>query len=203
MSSRKWPSRRSLSERNALVMQWEGLPHFVAVGMWRTKRVRNMDFDDAVQAGFLGLIRAAELFDESKGVKFVTYACHCCRRAITKADHDVRAIRVPEYVYQLDDPGEMPNLVTSQEDIVYLLGKDLPEGQGDDERALVRRAVAELPNPRLRYVIKRLYLDGDNPTLKVVGSEIGVTREYVRQLRNQAIGLLRERLASTSLAQQA
>jgi RNA polymerase primary sigma factor len=52
-------------------------------------------FDDLVQEGTIGLVKAAEQFDHGRGVKFSTYAAWWIRRALIEAVGDSRPIRVP------------------------------------------------------------------------------------------------------------
>jgi RNA polymerase primary sigma factor len=63
---------------------------------------KGLPLEDLVAEGNLGLLRAAEGFDPSRGVRFTTYAAywikHSIRRALTNTG---RSIRIPQYMTQL------------------------------------------------------------------------------------------------------
>ncbi|MFH8238382.1 sigma-70 family RNA polymerase sigma factor [Streptomyces sp. NPDC018321] len=91
------PEDLRIRARDCLVVHNQRLVHSLV----RAHLEQGLDYDDLVQHGCLGLLRAARKFDASKGFKFSTYATWWIRQSITRAIADEGAlIRIPVHMHE-------------------------------------------------------------------------------------------------------
>jgi RNA polymerase sigma factor (sigma-70 family) len=211
-----------IDARNALVLANMGLVHLVANQMRRT----GIRYEDLVQEGTLGLLRATETFEPDRGVRFSTYCVYWIRakiqRLLQRQDRDDapsivgaemetleggRRRRPRSRAVSLDAP-----VGVSADGDDRTVGDLVTDNNEDPEDATIRferdRAVdrvltdiaAELGDPRLKTIIERRLLADEPETLAVLGDRLNLSREGARLLENKVLKLARQRLDAFSEA---
>lgn len=186
---------RVLSARSVIVRL--NMP--LVLAMAKRTKLSHIDFNEMISEGNMALLRSVEKFDCSRGYKFSTYSC----RAILKAFSRV-AMRASRYRGQFPtefDPAmersdyldrRRENVEDDCVDELKRIMLDNLAGLSDVERTVIRERFALSPK-----------FDGDatSPkTLEQVGNIIGVTKERVRQIQNNALKKIRSALEDQYLA---
>jgi RNA polymerase sigma factor (sigma-70 family) len=160
----------------------EGLVHAVI----RREGSGTLSYEEALQAGRIGLWRAILGYDPKRGTAFSTYAWVAIRRHIHHATRQARGEvgcgLIPAPLLQGVDPDE------------YV------------ERTLVGDALGELlsrlPGRLQQVILARYGLDGHRPrSLRQLGEQLNLSHERIRQLEQDALAWLRHPAHSLCLRQ--
>ena len=212
---------------------------------------KSLSLNDLINEGNLGLVKAAQRFDESKGFKFISYAVWWIRQSIIKAlAEQSRLVRLPsnklgslmkinkafsdlEQQYEREpSPEELAEFLDAKpEEIINTLGIsgthvsfDAPfqEGESNSLLDVIQDGNAEQADRNMEYqeslkretelslaslsktqrdVIKLHFGlgGGEAMSLDDIGESLNLSKERVRQIRDQAITKLRSSSRSKSL----
>jgi RNA polymerase sigma factor (sigma-70 family) len=145
-----------------------------------------VEFTDLISEGSMALLRSTEKFDCSRGIKFSTYACRAIFKAFSRAAKRCYQYR-SRYPAQLD-------LSLEKSDYISTKRKEDHEDWVEELRDIVDHNRADLSGIEMSVVNMRFSLDDDERkpmTLKEVGSQLGLTKERIRQIQNKALEKLR------------
>jgi RNA polymerase primary sigma factor len=194
--------RGDLSAKEQMIESNMGLVYALA----RHYRGRGVPFDDLVQEGVVGLIRAVERFDHRRGRRFSTYAAWWIRHSFMDALDKARPIRIPAAAARQRAQRDLPRVTASLDEPIGEDGTPLYEVIADDDAQAPWQRAADVETrrqawsmlrmmpPRHREVLVRRYgLVGDRvETHAQIGARLGVGEERTRQLEREALHRLRE-----------
>ena len=179
---------------------------------------RGLSMDDLVSEGNMGLLKAAEKYDGSRGARFASYAVPLIRQNIERALTEEKRKKTPfgneralagselredaaEWnrksdvkVRSVDAPlGAKPNMSL----LSVLVDGNSPLADEDvlrtDSLEVYEQALASL-NERERHVVKAFFGIGQEAqTMAEIGMDMGLKRERVRQIRDRAVRRLKKR----------
>ena len=176
------------SERDALITGNMGY----VVTLARQYRSELLSTDDLISEGSIGLMKAADKFDPSRGKPFVTFAAPFIRKSIEDA-----ISRVTGEVPVMSTDESLPIGSNNNFTLLNVLEDTgapktdaiLEQNSLSDEMAT---AISTL-NEREQAVIRRYFgIESQRMTMAEIGEELGLKRERVRQIRDKAVRKLKK-----------
>ena len=151
--------------------------------------------EDLISIGTIGLIKAVNTFRADKGIRLATYASRCIENEILMYFRRTKKLQGEVSLNEaIETDGDGAEL--SIGDVVGKSDTMLEDLQDKDDRALVRRLVAERLTEREADIIRRRYgLEGRVPqTQRQVAAAYHISRSYVSRIEKKALGKLEEAL---------
>ena len=173
------------------------IEHNLRLVVYIAKRFENtgIGIEDLVSIGTIGLVKAISTFRPDKNIKLATYASRCIENEILMYIRKNAGLRTE---ISIDEPLSVDwdgnELLLSD-----ILGNDednvLYEIEQNEEKAILRRAVATLA-PREREIVSlRFGLDGNEEmTQKEVADRLGISQSYISRLEKKIIAHLRREI---------
>lgn len=152
------------------------------------------DQDDLISIGTIGLIKAVNTFDSSKGIRLSSYAARCIEnevlmyfRSSRKSAQDV-SMNEPIDTDKDGNALTLMDIMATDDDIVENLDCKIKSEQ-------LRTYIAEVLAPREQTIVRLRYgLNGTEPlTQREVAQKLGISRSYVSRIEKKALATLYHR----------
>ena len=161
---------------------------------------RGLSISDLISEGNMGLLRAVDKFDESKDVKFISYAVWWIRQAMLEAISKKKRLIMVEIDPTRPNDEIFERNVSDDEDERLTNGDTSFSNEKDEEKKQLsidqKEAISKLLkslNTREREIIESYYGLGDSEelTLTEIGKKYNLSSERVRQIKKQSLKKLR------------
>lgn len=184
----KYKKQGDLAARDVLIKHNLRLVVFIA-----KKYVNYPDPDELVSLGAMGLIKAVDTFDPSKGSLLATYASRCIENEILMAMRNYKKRSQDVSIYDSmgadKDGNDMPiiDLLQTEEDDVYnKLDRELTQ------KVLSTVIEKTLSGREKEIILSRYGLFGNEPsTQQAVADRLGISRSYVSRIEKKALKKLK------------
>ena len=152
----------------------------------------NVDTDDLISIGSIGLIKGINSFNVDKGSKLSTYISRCIDNEILMYLRSTKKLQNEVYLNDTIGEDKDSNVVTLQE---VLIADEKTIDEQVDLKLQIKKLYSKISSilkDRERTIINlRFGLDGNKPkTQNEIAQEMGISRSYVSRIETKAIGKL-------------
>ncbi|WP_138203224.1 RNA polymerase sporulation sigma factor SigK [Haloimpatiens lingqiaonensis] len=156
----------------------------------------NKEVDDLISIGTIGLIKAIDSFDSSKGTRLATYAARCIENEILMLIRNNKKTKSEVYLQDpigVDKEGNeisLMDVLSSDEDSIVEIV------QSKIQIKKLYSKIEEVLQGREKFIIKMRYglEDGKPKTQREIARQLGISRSYVSRLEKRALRKLYKEL---------
>lgn len=167
---------------------------------------RGLSYSDLIAEGNLGLIKAMDKYDASKGIKVISYSVWWIRQSILEALDKRNSIEADDLPTECNkselhfESEEYTSEIEEYENDVFYSEESEETERREEQKKVISMITENLTN-REKDIINKYYgLDGSEPmTLEEIGDELGITKERVRQLNEKCLKKLRAEVLNNSI----
>ena len=147
-----------------------------------------------VSIGTIGLIKAVNTFDSSKGIRLSSYAARCIENEVLMFFQDV-SMNEPIDTDKEGNTLTLMDVMSTEDNIVDNLDIKIKSEQ-------LKKYLVEVLTPRERIIIELRYgLNGSRPlTQREVAQRLKISRSYVSRIEKKALLTLRKRFERTEFS---
>ena len=148
----------------------------------------NVELDDLISIGTIGLIKGINSFDDSKGVKLATYVSRCIDNEILMHLRSIKKLGAEVFLEEPIGKDKDDNTVTLQE----VLENNDKNIEDEVDFKMKHSKMKEVLKDREKLILElRFGLNGDKPkTQNQIAEMMGISRSYVSRIETKAIGKL-------------
>jgi RNA polymerase sporulation-specific sigma factor len=156
------------------------------------------DQDDLISIGTIGLIKAVNTFDSSKGIRLSSYAARCIEnevlmhfRSSKKSAQDI-SINEPIDIDKDGNTLTLMDVMATEDNIIDDLDYKMRSEQ-------LKKYIDSVLSPRERTIIRLRYgLNGNDPlTQREVAQRLGISRSYVSRIEKKSLAALHKRFSES------
>lgn len=152
------------------------------------------DQDDLVSIGTIGLIKAVDSFDASKGIRLSSYAARCIENEVLMFFRNIKKTAQDVSMNEPIDTDKEGNALTLM-DVMSIEDSIIDNLDIKLKSEKLKQYIVEELSKREKMIIELRYgLNGNIPlTQREVASKIGISRSYVSRIEKKALGILKKR----------
>lgn len=167
---------------------------------------RGLSYSDLIAEGNLGLIKAMDKYDATKGIKVISYSVWWIKQTILEALEKRNSIEADDLPTEsnkselfFDSDEYTSEIEESENNVIY--SEESEDRQRQNEQKKIISIITEHLTNREKDIITKYYgLDGSEPmTLEEIGKELGITKERTRQILEKTLKKLRGEALNNSI----